>query len=620
MEPTKRTLRQRLTNSSDLVKVAIQEMLGRDLEDKSIYKRINAKFSFYKDISTYDSSRTSYALARSIYFANIYSDRKTGKKYGEDYLLGAPFGKPIVNICAGFVVGAPIQITENTTVTESEDTVIDDEEDAGVNTDPKAVKVEDKPTETPPEPFDPTAPQLVKPASQKLEELEAAAEEENPTISNVNQWLDENRDFIFQAYRNHLRDGDVFIVIEDDGGLMEIPPEDCDIMTDPSNPDALLGYDIWTSYPDPANPNDTLTFVDEIRRVHRRRMKVDKNGTRVEVPGTKVDFRNAGDGGLEERELPVVHLANEKEPRTLYGYSEYQSLYYLFANYHAVLAAAIKGNIYNSQAVPVIEGLESMKQFLDQNFTKDAEGNYKVQWDRDKMLILGKGGSAKILQGQGTAADAQIVLNILFWLIAQNSETPEFAFGTAVQSSKASTETQVPMLIKKAIRKQGQLEKPLRQLIELYIERMSIVRPEEFDDETQFQIDMPDILDADLNVNIQIVNTLLEKGLITEETAMTMLNLGKYIKNFAEELKKARLQKEARSPIVTDVFGQPLQSAPLEKDQRDQSKPGKKTKSGPSTDPKAVQEFIEEHGLEKFAQTYSGLLTEEELTRSVVIL
>lgn len=600
------------------VRRAIQEMIGREEPVKQLYKQITARFGFYKDIDTTDVSRTSYALARAIYFANIYQDHKTGSKYGENYLLGASFGKPIVNIHAGFVVGAPIQIKENNTITESED----NPENKDIKLKPAPV-TPGKPVQfepAPPKPYDPSQPQLVKPPSEKLDELEAQLPAENPTVANVNQWLDEQRDFIFTSYRNHLRDGDVFIVMEDDGTMLEIPPEDVDVILDPTNPDALAGYDIWTSYKDPNNPNDTLTFVDEIRRTYRRRMQVDRNDKRTEVPNTRVDFRNAGDGGLEERELPVVHLANEKEPRTTYGYSEYQSLYYLFANYHAVLAAAIKGNIYNSSAVPVIQGLKNVKQFLEQNFTKDKDGNYRIKWDRDKMLVLGEGGSAQILQGNGTASDAQILLNILFWLISQNSETPEFAFGTAVQSSKASVSEQTPMLIKKAIRKQGQLEKPMRQLIELYISRMAELRPEEFDAETQFQIDMPDILDDDLNVNIQIVNTLLEKGIITEETAMTMLNLGKYVKDFAEELKKARLQKEARNPIPTDLFGQPLNAAPVEKDQKDQSKKAPKSKGMPSTDPKAVQEFIEKNGLEKFATTYQGLLTKEQLERHVVIV
>lgn len=523
----------RLAKSGQLVRAIVSEMTGRDDPNAingSYGQRVRAKFGMYKGVSTFDVSRTSYALARAIFYANTYADKKTGITYGADYLLGAPFGKPIVNISAGFAIGSPVRILES-------DTKTDEEIKSGTtnknNTDPNAAEITVKPV--------------------------------NPTIANVNQWLEENRNLLFLLSRNSFRDGDSFVVMDDDGTTTEIPPEDIDIITNPNNPQLIDGYDIWSSFPDPNKQGaENITYVDEIRRTYRRRMQVDKTGNRVEVVGTLNDYRNAIDGGLEERQLPVVHFANEKEGRMLYGISEFQNLYFLMANYHAVLAAAIKGNIYNSTAVPVIQGVKNMNQFLTQNFTQDADGKYILNWDSQKMLVVGDGGSVQILQADGTAADAQTLLNILFWLISQSSETPEFAFGTAVASSKASVSEQTPMLIKKAIRKQGQLEEPIRRLIDLYIERMSRLDSENYVADTQYTIDMPDILDEDLNINIQIVNALLEKGIITEETAMTMLNIGKYVKNLDEELKKAHAQADARNPIPTDVFGQPINDATTE--------------------------------------------------------
>lgn len=516
----KLSFRERFQNSRNLVKMVISEMTGRQTENNK-YGRIFGRFGAYKEITTFDISRTNYALSRAIFYANLYTDRKTGTEYGRDYLLGAPFGKPIVNIAAAFAVGAPIQIVENTTTPDAKS----------------------KSTETD-------------------TEESTIDKDENPTISNVNQWLEEKRNFIYLLARNKMRDGDTFVAMEDDGLMHEIPPEDVDIITDPFRPEVIAGYDVWSTFPDPADQSGatSVTYVDEIRRTYRQRMLLNKQGKRTPVNGTRHDYRSAVDGGLEERELPIIHFANEKEGRMLYGISEFQSLYFLMANYHAVLSSAIKGNIYNSTAVPVVEGLKNMKQFLSQNFKQNANGNWELKWDQNKMLVIGEGGSVKMLQADGTASDAQTLLEVLFWLIAQNSETPEFVFGTAVQSSKASVSEQAPLLIKKAIRQQGQLEEPIRKMIDLYIDRMSVLRPDEFQADTQYTIDMPDILDKDLNVNVSIVNALLEKGIITEETAMVMLNIGKYVKNFEEELAKAKIQKEARTPLPTDAFGQPLKS------------------------------------------------------------
>ena len=548
-------LSKRIRKSGMLVRAAVAEMVGRTDEAQEVYGKIRAKFGMYKMASSFDISRTVYALNRALYYANLYKDRKTGKEYGADYLLGAPLAKPIINIAAAFTIGSPVQIVKNETMTED-----DKDEDIPTDVDPN-------------ENLDNPNPNPNNPNSDSSEEtLDEPIED--PTIANVNQWLDENQNFLFMAVRNEFRDGDTFVVMEDDGNMTEVPPEDVDIITNPNNPDLIDGYDIFTSFPDPDDKSQTksITYVDEIRTTYRRRTIQDENGDRKEVTGTRVDYRTSEDGGLEERDLPVVHFANEKEARTLYGVSELQSLYFLMANYHAVLAAAIKGNIYNSTSIPVVEGVKNMKQFLEQNFKKNADGEYVLKWENDKMLVIGEGGSMRMLQGDGTAADAKDLLEVIFWLIAQNSETPEFAFGTAVRSSKASVSEQTPMLIKKAIRKQGQLEEPLRKLITLYIERQAKINPSGFNPNLNFTIDMPDILDEDLNVNIRIVNTLLEKGIITEETAAVMLNIGKYVKDLAKELKKAKAQKEARNPIPTDVFGTPINSNEDEQKQIDQSK------------------------------------------------
>ncbi len=579
----------------------VNEMLGRRAENSVV----RSTWTGYKDIKTLDVTRTSYALARALFYANLYKDRRTNKEYGKEYLLGAPLAKPIVNIAAAFAIGAPVQVIENETTPDAKS----DPKPNGDGTKPKA--------------------------------------KDNPTIANLNQWLEEQRHFLYIVARNSFRDADNFVAMNDDGTMEELPPEDVEIIIDPLNPGRLAGYDVYTTMDDPVDPTKTITYIDEIRTTYRQRVVLHDDKKRTPVAGTRFEYRSSIDGGLEERKLPIIHFANEKEGRMLYGVSDYQSLFYLLANYHGVLEAAIKGNIYNSSAVPVMQGVKNLEQFLKKNFTsyKDpdtGETKYKLNWDSGKIIVGGEGLDVKMLQAEGTAGDAQIILNILFWLIAQNSETPEFVFGTAVQSSKASVSEQMPMLVRKAIRKQGQLEAPLRQMIDLYIERMAVLKPNEFTAGTQYTIDMPDILDDDLNVNLQIVNALLEKGIITEETSMTLLNLGKYIKDFDAELKKAKEQKEARSPIPTDAFGQPLVNKVDEKKEIDKTKKKPTPKSptkiaemlGPIADrldkttldtlteadaDRIIAEMIQTEGLQAFITAFDGKLSAKQIQRYVGI-
>lgn len=658
----KPSFKQRFANSRNLVSQVIAEMTGRT-EPATGYGRVIGTFGAYKDISTFDISRTNYALSRALFYANLYKDRKTGNEYGKDYLLGAPFAKPIVNIAAAFAVGSPISITENHTTPDADKLNTPNGGATGASgptgsSGPSGATGASGPTgSSQTGPTGATGPIQIDPLT-GAPVVTFEETPENPTIGNVNQWLDEQRNFIYTIARNSFRDGDTFVVMEDNGDMVEVPPEDVDIITDPFRPEVIAGYDVFTSFADPAKPESgaTVTYVDEIRRTYRRRMLIEQGSQkRVLVAGSLVDYRSAKDGGLEERDLPVIHFANEKEGRMLYGISEFQSLYFLMANYHAVLAAAIKGNIYNSTALPVVAGVKNMEQFLKQNFKKDKDGNWVMKWDNNRMLVVGEGGSISMLQADGTAADAQTLLNVLFWLISQNSETPEFVFGTAVQSSKASVSEQAPLLIKKAIRKQGQLEAPLRKMVDLYIARMAVLKPEDFIAETQFSIDMPDILDKDLQLNINIVNTLLEKGIITEETAMTMLNIGKYVKDFKEELEKAKGQKAARTPLPTDAFGQPIGSSIEETSKKDQAmKEAKKAaldklKGNPKTkavgemiepyisrlsletiqemidgealpmEPAGIQAYIDKHGLDAFAIAYDGKLSRDELEQYVKV-
>lgn len=565
----------------------VYEMIGRSDTADRMFTSISSRYNLYKALPSFDITRTVYPLARAIFHASIVKDPDSSKEYGKEVILGAAFGKPIVNIAAGFAIGTAAQIVENSTDADAE--IIDNPADPNS-------------TETIDNPQDPNGIKI------------PVKEPENPTIKNVNQWLEEHRGDIFRYYRNGMRDGDNFMVMDDNGEIQEISPEDVTVVQDPNTFGKIAGYNIRTNvttYDDNGTPT-TRTFLDEIRTTGRERFEVGE-GKKKSVPGTKIEFLDEI-GAPVNQKLPVVHYANEREGRQLYGMSDYQSVIYYMMNYHALLESGIKGDIYNSTPVPVLKGIKNMQKFLDLNFQKGDDGEYIIEWEQDKMLIGGEGFDAAMLTTNGNASGTQIFLNILFWLICQSSETPEFAFGTAVQSSKASVSEQTPVLIQKALRKQSQMEQSLRELIELYIERMAKLKPDEFDADTQFTIKFPSILDEDLNVNLQIVQTMLDEGTITRKTAAIMLNLGKYVKDLDEEIIKATIEKNDRTPVQTDIFGSPSQADSTEKNQID------KVKAALKEDPnkEKIQEMKGRHfetaeQIEAFIAENDGKLTLEEI-------
>lgn len=454
----------------------VKEMIGRALPESSLFGPNTLRWTLYTTDNSVDYAKVNYWLTRAIYYASEVQDPVKGSWYGKDFVLGASFGKPIVNATAAFTVG-------------------------------------------------------------KLPEVQSDEGSEDQ-VNEINWWMEQNRGKIFQLARNSFRDGDSYIRVWEDQTASLIAPHKVEKVVDPVTGE-LLGFDI-TTYVKNDQENKLTKYVEELRKkTPFRQVKVYTKDSK----SFSIDAQYTEEGTAdEERPLPVVHFPNEPEPDQMYGNSDYQSVYALMANYHDVLANAIKNNIYNSNAVPVFEGIENIKEFMEANGTKRDDGTYEFKWNPDNLVIGGKGFNAKILAGVSNAADAQTILEIIFWLICQNSETPEFVMGTAVQSSKASVSEQMPVMIKKAERKQTSLTDPFKELVNLLNYRLSQTKSK-FKAEFDFELKWLPILDDDLKLNIEIVKVLAENGCITDSTKMLLLNMQKYVGDFDEELKQARAEQ-----------------------------------------------------------------------------
>jgi len=238
----------------------------------------------------------------------------------------------------------------------------------------------------------------------------------------------------------------------------------------------------------------------------------------------------------------IVDFHNELEEGVmLYGNSEYQSIYYYMANYHAVLASAIKNNIYNGTSVPYLTGVGNTQSFMEANGEKDTDGKYKLRWDAKRLLIGPDKFDIKFAGAEDTSDGADRLLNILFWLIAQNSETPEFAFGTAVKSSRASVSEQMPMLVQKVTRKQKEFRDPLVLLIETYLNNNGL-----YQDDIKVNVVWKPIVDKDMKVNLEILKFLADEGIIQDKTKLQVLGMGEYIQDIDEELKVAKAESSER--------------------------------------------------------------------------
>ena len=266
---------------------------------------------------------------------------------------------------------------------------------------------------------------------------------------------------------------------------------------------------------------------------------------------------------IVEQALPVLHFANEPDPKAVYGTSEYQNVLALFQNYASILSGGTKNVIYNSTPIPVIKGVTDTDAFeADANDSMDASDQEAyanspgsgttmpgLDWSNQKVLYIdGQNADAMFLQATGVVADAVLLLEYYFFLMVQGSETPEFSLGTGVASSKASTDSQMPVLIKKIERKQMQATKVLRKLIRVYMEKQTLLSNVAYlnmdIENIRIAVNFPAIDDEDLTLTLAVVTFALQSGIMTKKTALEMIANGR-VKDIDEEVKAAAKEAAA---------------------------------------------------------------------------
>jgi hypothetical protein len=117
----------------------------------------------------------------------------------------------------------------------------------------------------------------------------------------------------------------------------------------------------------------------------------------------------------------------------------------------------------------------------------------------------------------------------------QASETPEFVFGTAVSSSKASVSEQTPIVAQKAERKRVQIKSVLVQFLKVYISRqLENSNPLYFaldGADPELTIEFPDIIDEDKTLTKETIEMLLTEGVIDGKTAIELSAVGDKIED-----------------------------------------------------------------------------------------
>lgn len=467
---------------------------------------------------TVDESQVNYLLARSIMDGSVITD-EDGREYGADYVLASGFAAPVVNSMTAIMLSNPPQI--------------------------------------------------------KLKEEQPSLEEYDSTMR---KWYKDNQSVIFDSVSASQAEGDSYLYVKDtfDAQVVQLLPEYVTKIVNPSDYTDVIGYEVKSArkqYNDKGEivvseyktiyrkkfpykiviklknsgePTDTIVEVDN-KEVN---IPIEKNELYLETLSTVDDFKDLFEdsGRFEERPLQIVPIHFKKKAQHVYGESVFRNLYIYFLNYNRLLDHIVRNVIFNLISLPYIKGVTDVDSFLKNNGVYDYEKKeYVLKLTPNKVLFGGDSFDMKMLTTPNTVEAAETAIKILFYLIVQASEVPEFFFGTAVSSSKASVKEQLPIVINKGKRYQTIYTQQMIELFKtvLYYKTKNGDVTVDYRNEFDFSWGVVSLDDQDSI--IKLVETLEAMELVTDETKANILGLSKYVSDVKKEISDAKEESDNRS-------------------------------------------------------------------------
>lgn len=388
-------------------------------------------------------------------------------------------------------------------------------------------------------------------ASWTLGQLPKIRSESETAQELVADWVSEHHAKLIEAYEEAVAIGDCYILINADLSLTLLPPQVVMPILAKDDYSVIVGYRVTEVYQNPYTLS-RMTIQNDYTATERvRTVTIDVDVTQDGV------YRRESNTVKTQRfknltgKIPIIHIAHDAGADERYGHPVAEGLLHAMYRYDDVFEYAISGNKRQGRPTPVISEMgdvEQIKQFWD-TFAKnetylDENGDERttqvLDFDADKVLTLG--GNAKFdWKAPGSfTTDTQNLLELLFYLILQHSEIPEFVWGNAIASSKASAESQMPPFVRFIEKKQGQVTRWLGAVLDVVV---SLIRTYEtgIGQNEKVTIGWMPLTNADGTLTLQAVQFALTSGLMDKETALKLLPLD--VENPADVIARAKAEQ-----------------------------------------------------------------------------
>ncbi len=137
--------------------------------------------------------------------------------------------------------------------------------------------------------------------------------------------------------------------------------------------------------------------------------------------------------------------------------------------------------------------------------------------------------------------DTEVLLGLIFYLILQHTEIPEFVWGNAIASSKASAESQMPPFIRWIEKRRGQATGWLTDVADVVLATMALWEPGIR--RATATLRWEPLTDEDGRLTLDTVIWAYAEGLLDRETALQLAPVT--IENIGAVLQKADEEREA---------------------------------------------------------------------------
>lgn len=321
--------------------------------------------------------------------------------------------------------------------------------------------------------------------------------------------------------------GDGYLAIESDGSTVMLSPELVKPILNPENAREVWGYTVTSK------PSESVEIVDEyrIRPVAQRHLIVkglvnEAGGTRT----TRIDRDETYPLLIDE--LPIIPLHQGASTNEVYGHPVFEALRKLFAEYDDILSKALSGVKVMGTPKPSLEEVEDPAaeiEALSQGRTANVtlvDGTIAAipMIDFANLSMIVTRGKLRYPAPSSFTQDTGRLLEFLFLLMLQHTRIPEWVWGGAIASSKASVDAQWPAWERFIQGRQMRLATPIRTAARVHLKYRALTE-RSLKPGLKLTVDYPNLAARD-EENLRGWVELADKtGAIQKETVVRVADL-----------------------------------------------------------------------------------------------